>query len=210
MEFKSIIAGPFEVNTYIVWDDKSEMKEGFIIDPAGEKIYIEDIIKENNVKPLFILNTHCHIDHVILDNYFKNRFNIPLYAHKEEKLLLARLKEQSQFLGLPSFNEKITIDRYIKEDEIINAGSIRIKAVFTPGHSPGSMSFLVDEAYLFSGDTLFKESIGRTDLLGGDAKKIIESIKNRIFLLNDNVIVLPGHGGQTTIGYEKTHNWYSG
>ncbi|MCL5408740.1 MAG: MBL fold metallo-hydrolase [Candidatus Omnitrophica bacterium] len=207
MEYKTVIAGPFEVNTYIVWDDKSQDKKGFIIDPAGEKILIEQVIKENNIKPQFILNTHCHIDHVALDNYFKDKLHIHLYAHKEENLLLKNLKTQGAYLGI-DFSEQIIIDRYLKENEIIKVGSINIKAIFTPGHSPGSMSFLVDSTYLFSGDTIFKESIGRTDLLGGDSKKIIDSIKNKIFLLDENIIILPGHGEKSTIGYEKTNNFY--
>ncbi len=211
MRFITIPAGAFEVNTYLVWDnkneDKNKMKDGFIIDPGGQEKRIEKLVEENSINLRFILNTHCHIDHVAMDNYFKKKFNIPLYANKEEEIILANLKDQAEYLGL-DFKEDVVIDKYLIEGEIINAGSIRIKPIFTPGHSPGSTSFLMDEGYLFSGDTLFKQTIGRTDLLGGSFDKIIDSIKNRLFLLNDDVVVLPGHGDKTTIRYEKRNNAY--
>ncbi len=207
MKFYTIPAGPFEVNTYLVFNDKNDKKEGFIIDPGGQEKRIEKIIKDENIDLKFILNTHCHIDHVIMDNYFKEKYGIKIIANKEENFILKNLKNQAEYLGF-DFKEEIIIDEYLVENKEINLGDINILPIFTPGHSPGSTSFLVNEKYLFSGDTLFKNTIGRTDLLGGSFDEIINSIKDKLLILDDGVLVLPGHGDTTTIGEEKKYNAY--
>ncbi|MHB8231384.1 MAG: MBL fold metallo-hydrolase [bacterium] len=207
MKFYTIPAGPFEVNTYLVFNDNSAKKEGFIIDPGGQEKKIEKLIKDENIDLKFILNTHCHIDHVIMDNYFKGRYGIKIIAHKEEEYILKNLKEQAQYLGF-EFTGDVVIDEYLTENEVINIGDINILPIFTPGHSPGSTSFLVNGKYLFSGDTLFKNTIGRTDILGGSFDDIINSIKGKLLILDGDIIVLPGHGEATKIGEEKKYNAY--
>ena len=211
MKFYTISAGPFEVNTYLVFDDKIKetggKKEGFIIDPGGQEKKIDKIIRDENIDLKFILNTHCHIDHVIMDNYFKEKYGINILAAKEEEQILKNLEEQAEYLGF-EYTGDIVIDRYLKDGEVIELGGIKILPVFTPGHSPGSMSFLVNEKYLFSGDTLFKNTIGRTDILGGSFDEIISSIENKLLILGDDIIVLPGHGEATTIGEERKYNAY--
>lgn len=207
MKFHTIPAGPFEVNTYLVYNDNNGIKEGFIIDPGGREKKIEEIIKKENVVLKFILNTHCHIDHVIMDNYFKEKYGIKIIAGKEEEYILKNLREQAEYLGF-DFTGDVKIDEYLKENEVINIGEINILPIFTPGHSPGSVSFLVNEKYLFSGDTLFKNTIGRTDISGGSSEQIISSIKNKLLKLADDITVLPGHGEPTTIGYERKFNPY--
>lgn len=208
MKFYTIPAGPFEVNTYLVFNDNNNgKKEGFIIDPGGQEKRIEKIIKDENIDLKFILNTHCHIDHVIMDNYFKKKYGIKIIANKEENLILKNLKNQAEYLGF-DFTDAIIIDEYLKENVAINLGEINILPIFTPGHSQGSTSFLVNGKYLFSGDTLFKNTIGRTDLLGGSFDEIINSIKNKLLILDDGVLVLPGHGDTTTVGEEKKYNAY--
>ena len=205
MKFYTIPAGPFEVNTYIVFND--ETKEGFLIDPGGQEKKIEKIIRDENIDLKFILNTHCHIDHVSMDNYFKGKYSIDIIAAKEEEQILKNLEEQAEYLGF-EYTGDVVIDRYLKDGEVIELGDIKILSVFTPGHSPGSISFLVNDKHLFSGDTLFRNTIGRTDILGGSSEQIISSIKNKLMTLKDDVKVYPGHGEPTTIGYERKFNPY--
>ena len=205
MKFYTIPAGPFEVNTYIVFND--ETKEGFLIDPGGQEKKIEKIIRDENIDLKFILNTHCHIDHVSMDNYFKGKYSIDIIAAKEEEQILKNLEEQAEYLGF-EYTGDVVIDRYLKDGEVIELGDIKILSVFTPGHSPGSVSFLVNDKHLFSGDTLFRNTIGRTDILGGSSEQIISSIKNKLMTLKDDVKVYPGHGESTTIGYERKFNPY--
>jgi glyoxylase-like metal-dependent hydrolase (beta-lactamase superfamily II) len=205
MKFYTIPAGPFEVNTYIVFND--ETKEGFLIDPGGQEKKIEKIIRDENIDLKFILNTHCHIDHVSMDNYFKGKYSIDIIAAKEEEQILKNLEEQAEYLGF-EYTGDVVIDRYLKDGEVIELGGVKILSVFTPGHSPGSVSFLVNDKHLFSGDTLFRNTIGRTDILGGSSEQIISSIKNKLMTLEDDVKVYPGHGEPTTIGYERKFNPY--
>ncbi len=205
MKFYTIPAGPFEVNTYIVFND--ETKEGFLIDPGGQEKKIEKIIRDENIDLKFILNTHCHIDHVSMDNYFKGKYSIDIIAAKEEEQILKNLEEQAEYLGF-EYTGDVVIDRYLKDGEVIELGDMKILSVFTPGHSPGSVSFLVNDKHLFSGDTLFRNTIGRTDILGGSSEQIISSIKNKLMTLKDDIKVYPGHGEPTTIGYERKFNPY--
>ena len=205
MKFYTIPAGPFEVNTYIVFND--ETKEGFLIDPGGQEKKIEKIIRDENIDLKFILNTHCHIDHVSMDNYFKEKYSIDIIAAKEEEQILKNLEEQAEYLGF-EYTGDVVIDRYLKDGEVIELGGIKILSVFTPGHSPGSVSFLVNDKHLFSGDTLFRNTIGRTDILGGSSEQIISSIKNKLMTMKDDIKVYPGHGEPTTIGYERKFNPY--
>ena len=211
MKFYTIPAGPFEVNSYLVFNDEEKetggKKEGFLIDPGGQEKKIEKIIRDENIDLRFILNTHCHIDHVSMDNYFKGKYSIDIIAAKEEEQILKNLEEQAEYLGF-EYTGDVVIDRYLKDGEVIELGDIKILSVFTPGHSPGSVSFLVNDKHLFSGDTLFRNTIGRTDILGGSSEQIISSIKNKLMTLKDDVKVYPGHGEPTTIGYERKFNPY--
>lgn len=207
MKFYTIPAGPFEVNTYIVFNDINTKREGFLIDPGGQEKRIEKIIEDENIDLKFILNTHCHIDHVAMDNYFKEKYGIKIIANKNEEIILKNLKNQAEYLGF-DFTGEVAIDEFLSEDTPINLGEIDILPIFTPGHSPGSTSFLINEKYLFSGDTLFKNSIGRTDIPGGIFDDIITSIKSKLLILDAQTLVLPGHGGSTVIGYEKKYNAY--
>ena len=208
VKYFTIPSGPFEVNTYLVYDNENRERAGFIIDPGGQETKIDNLIKENDINLHFILNTHCHIDHVAMVNYFKKKYNIPFYANENEQSIIDNLKEQADYLGFDFSGEAISIDKKLDENEEINVGDITVRTIFTPGHSPGSTSFLVNNQILFSGDTLFKQTIGRTDLFGGDSDKIISSIKNKLFKLNDDITVFPGHGRETTIGSEKKNNPY--
>ncbi|MCL4427727.1 MAG: MBL fold metallo-hydrolase [Deltaproteobacteria bacterium] len=211
MKFYTIPAGPFEVNTYLVFNDEIKesggKKEGFIIDPGGQEKKIDKIILDENIDLKFILNTHCHIDHVLMDNYFKEKYGIDIIAHREEEYILKNLKEQAEYLGF-EYTGDVVIDKYLKDGEVVELGGIKILPIFTPGHSPGSMSFLINDRHLFSGDTLFKNTVGRTDILGGSSLTAFIDIKSKLLTLSDDVKVYPGHGEATTIGYERKFNPY--
>jgi hydroxyacylglutathione hydrolase len=199
---------PFQENTYILYDDS---KECIIIDPGcydeGEKLELAVFIEQNGLKPVRLINTHCHIDHVFGNHFIITKYNLPLEIHEGELSVLNAVQQVSMMYGIP-FDDPIPIvDKFIKEGEIIKFGNSKLEAIFTPGHSPASLSFYCKEAgFLIAGDVLFYGSIGRTDLPGGNFNTLISSIKDKLFQLGDDVEVYPGHGQKTTIGFEKRTN----
>jgi glyoxylase-like metal-dependent hydrolase (beta-lactamase superfamily II) len=199
---------PFQENTYILYD---ETNESIIIDPgcyeAYERIELSDFITENKLKPVRLLNTHCHIDHVFGNKYVSTSWNLELEIHRGELPVLEAMPTVSKFYGIPTGDPSPAPGRFIEEGDLIRFGNSCLEAILTPGHSPASLSFYCKEnGFLIAGDVLFRESIGRTDLPGGDFDTLIGSIKNKIFPLGDEVKVYPGHGPSTTIGYERLFN----
>jgi len=208
MVTKRFTVNPFAMNCYIYWDEQK--KEGVIIDPgAYEDSEIEDIlsyIKINGIDIKLILNTHGHIDHILGNDWAKKTFNVPLMIHKDDLPLIKNALKQGEMFGV-SFPEPPLPDKFINPDENIKFGSTIFKILHTPGHSPGSVCF-VDEndKIIFAGDTVFRGSIGRTDLWMGDINILLDSIRNNIFKYQDDYLILPGHMEETTIGEEKEHN----
>ncbi|MCM8799224.1 MAG: MBL fold metallo-hydrolase [Candidatus Omnitrophica bacterium] len=201
MTLKRLILGPFETNCYILVSDSLK---AVLIDPGSEPEKITQVIKKNLLKPYFIIHTHGHIDHIGADR----NFSLPIYIHKEDLPLL-----KDPVLNLSKFfTEPFTVNSEIftlEDRQEIKLDEIRLKVIHTPGHTPGSicLSILDDkEKILFSGDTLFFSGIGRTDLVGASYRKLIDSIKTKLFLLDDDTVVYPGHGVKTTIGREKREN----
>lgn len=199
---------PFQENTYIVYDDT---KECVIFDPgmytAEERKNLLDFINEKELKPVRLINTHCHIDHVFGNNYIHQKYNLPLEIHKGELIVLEKVPEVCMRYGIPYSDPSPMPGEYIEEGDVIEFGNTKLEAIFTPGHSPASLSFHCKEsAFIIAGDVLFRDSIGRTDLPGGDFNTLISSIKNKFFGLDDEIVVYPGHGPSTTIGYEKKNN----
>ncbi|ENK1243043.1 MBL fold metallo-hydrolase [Clostridium sp. FAM 1755] len=196
MNIKTIPVGIYNANCYLLIDqDKCA-----IIDPGGDPEDIIKIIEDNNLIPQFILLTHGHIDHVGGVETIKDKYNIPFYISKKDEDLI---KEAKYIFG--SFGKYKNADKYLVEEDIFELGNLKIKAIETPGHSPGGMSFLVNNV-IFTGDTLFRESIGRSDFIGGNHNVLIDSIQSKIIVLDPDIYVLPGHGPQSTIGYEKDNN----
>lgn len=196
----------FQENTYVI----SSGGEAVIIDPgcsnSSENNELDQYIKENNLKSVLLLNTHCHIDHVLGNDWVKNKYHLPLLIHTQEKPVLESVKVYASNYGYPTYQEA-TPDRFLKTGETISFGNTSCKILFLPGHSPGHVGFYFEEERkLFSGDVLFRESIGRTDLPGGDHDILIQSIQNELFALPEDIEVFPGHGPSTTIGYEKLNN----
>lgn len=195
MIIKAIPAGIYDANCYILIDEKT--REGAIIDPGGDELKLERIIKDLDFKPKFILLTHAHMDHVGGVEYLSKLLKIPFYMHENEEHYIEN--DNTVFGNIRK------ADGFLKEDTKLNIGNLDIKVIHTPGHTQGGVCFLVDRK-LFSGDTLFQGSIGRTDFPGGDMNTILNSIKDKLLILGDEVEVYPGHGPKTTIGFEKKIN----
>jgi len=197
----------FSENTYVVSD---ETHEGVIIDPGcysrEEQQKLSSFIEARHLKIKFILNTHCHIDHVLGNNFVKDKYHAPLLLHKIEEAQLRAVKNYAPVYGFDGYRETEP-DRFISEKDSISFGNVNWKIFFLPGHSPGHLGFYDGDAkIIFSGDVLFQHSIGRTDLPGGNFDTLIKSIQENLFTLPDSVEVYPGHGPTTTIGEEKISN----
>ena len=208
LKLKIFIFNPFQENTYLLWDDKT--KEAVIIDPgvsdANEETELENFILTEKIKVKYLLNTHCHVDHIIGNAFVKEKYNCKFYTPQNDIPLLEQLPEQTEKFGLNKKKSPLP-DQYLSENLTLTIGNINISMLFTPGHTPGEFCFYFEqEKICISGDVLFREGIGRTDLWGGNYQTLITSIKEKLFTLPDDVIVYPGHGDKTTIGYEKIHN----
>ncbi|MDO5755443.1 MAG: MBL fold metallo-hydrolase [Tissierellia bacterium] len=187
-------------NIYIL----SQNKDAIIIDPGGEEGRMDHYIKEKGLNPKMILLTHGHGDHIFAVDHLREKYNIPVIAHEEEKEILED-GEKNWSGQLGQFME-ICADEYITEKEIKKFGDYEIRFLHTPGHTKGGMCIHVGN-YLFTGDTLFKQSIGRTDLPTGSMRSLLASL-NKIVQLDKDTIVLPGHGPASTVGFEKEHNTF--
>lgn len=202
VEFITLVVGPLETNCYLVYC--GETRDCLIIDPGAEPEKIIKAIKENNLHPIALINTHGHVDHIGANLEIKNKFGLPLYLHQADLNLLqqAHKGELSFFIQAKPSPPP---DEFLEDGQEIEFGHCKLKVIHTPGHTPGSVS-LYGEGLLFSGDTLFNGGVGRTDLPGGDWSELQKSLKEKILSLPDETEVLPGHGPMTTIGREKAEN----
>jgi len=207
IKIKTFVFNPFQENTFVVSEDSGEC---LIIDPGcysqHEKNQLIDFIESENLKPVKVINTHCHVDHILGNAFTKEHFSIPLVIHKLERPLLNHTVEQGLFYGL-DVDKSPDPDEYIDEGDSIGLGDSFMQIIHVPGHSPGGIA-LYDkhQQILFSGDILFKGSIGRSDLPGGNYDTLIDGIKRKLLVLDPDTIVYPGHGPHTTIGDEKNLN----
>lgn len=203
MEIKVFVEGPVDANNYLIIDEKS--KEAVLIDCSSGRQEFINSIKNSGVNLKYILLTHGHFDHILGVDKFKEVFGTDAYIAKED---IEQVELTPKFMPILAGIESVeikSIHNYLKDGDIIKVGDIEIKAIATPGHTPGGMSYLIG-GKLFSGDTLFHRSIGRCDFPGGSLDTIIKSIKEKLFTLPDNTEVFPGHGEKTTIAYEKKYN----
>lgn len=206
MILEALVVGPLQVNCFIVGCELS--KEALVIDPGeeGERIYAR--LASLGLQLKMIINTHGHFDHVGANHLLMQRSGAQLLIHSADAPLLPLAKLHGQKYGLdvqvsPSPNQ------LLQGNEKLTVGTLTIQVIATPGHTPGGISLLIGD-HLFSGDTLFADSVGRTDLPGGDHKTLVKSIRQGLFILPDATIVHPGHGPDTTIGREKRLNPYVG
>ncbi len=205
IEIRTVMVSEAYTNCYLV--KNTESGEGFIVDPGDDETKINAHIARMEMKPVAILLTHGHFDHMGAAQAIKDRYHIPIYASKEEEKTLLDTKWNLTFYH---YETPITLhaDRYLSDGEIFTAADITMKFILTPGHTPGSGCFYLEENHLlFSGDTLFCASRGRTDFPGGSEAQIIKSIREKLLVLPEETDVLPGHMEQTTIGAEKIYYW---
>ena len=207
LSVKSFTFNPVAENTYVLYN---EGKLCCIIDPGcyfpEERDGLKTDIEKTGLNPVLLLNTHCHLDHVFGNRFVHETWGLDLHIHEKEKPVLDFAPQSGLMWQLPfdPYNGPLV---YLKEEEIIKIGTDELKVLFTPGHSPGSVSFYSEEGgFVIGGDVLFNGSIGRTDLPGGDFKTLVQSIQTRFFTLPDDTKVYSGHGTMTTIGFEKMNN----
>lgn len=203
MQIKHYESGLLAVNCYLVIDE--ETRKAFIVDPGGESKQLESYVKAHEIEPEYIILTHGHGDHIGGVPDYRSHFpGIKVAAHEEEKAMLLdpKLNHSRQTCGKAI---SIEADRYVKDGDTLSVGTMTLKFLFTPGHTPGGMCIYTGKS-LFSGDTLFARSVGRTDFPGSSFAALKESIQKKLFTLPDDTAVYPGHMGATTIGYEKEHN----
>lgn len=201
---------PFSENTYIIYD---ATKECIIIDPGcyteAERNTLSTFIQEQGLKPVRLINTHCHLDHVFGNRYVAETYQLALEIHEGELPVLESVPVVSQMYGIPNVQQSPDPDpnKYIQEGDIISFGETELKVFFTPGHSPASVSFYCKEdGFIIGGDVLFQGSIGRTDLPGGNMDTLMKSIFDHFLTLPDETTVYSGHGNPTTVGAERKSN----
>jgi glyoxylase-like metal-dependent hydrolase (beta-lactamase superfamily II) len=207
MKIKKFTFNPFEENTYVVYDDTMECA---IIDPGcympEEKEVLLQFIEKSKLKPVLLLNTHCHVDHIFGNKLIYEKYGLKPQFHQSELMLLQAAGEYSKQWGI-YLDPSPLAEHFLTEGEQVKFGETTFSCVLAPGHSPGSLCFYQkDHNLIISGDVLFQMSIGRYDLPGGDEKTLLHSIREKLFTLPDEVKVLPGHGPETTIGFEKMYN----
>lgn len=206
VEIKKLTLGPVATNCYIIGD--TDTKEALVIDPVDDAPLIHKTAQNYTWTIKLILATHGHFDHVLASKELKELTGAPFYIHRDDLLLLRALPQQGLMFYGQLFPEAAEPDRFLADEpEIIELGAIRLETIFTPGHSPGHVSFFLrDHKIVLSGDCLFAGSIGRTDLPGGDYDRLMKTIFEKLLPLGDDVYVLPGHMETTTLGRERMTN----
>ena len=204
---KSFEFSPVRENTYVLYNEENQC---CIIDPgcyfSEEQDELKGFIDKAGLQPILLLNTHCHLDHVFGNKFVHDTWGLTLHIHEKEKPVLDYAPVAGEKWQLPFENYEGEL-KYIKEGEKIAIGKDEMEIFFTPGHSPGSITFYnAKDGYVVSGDVLFNGSVGRTDLPGGDFKVLFNSIQTQLFTLPDDTKVYSGHGPVTTIGFEKMNN----
>lgn len=204
---KSFTCNPYQENSYLLFD---ESQECVFIDPGmytgDEQNAVLKFIAENKLKPVLLLNTHCHIDHVLGNKFIYDTYGLLPQFHQGEEIMLNSVVAYAPQMGI-RYEVSPLPEIYLPESGSIEFGNSKLEIIFAPGHSPAHLCFYSpDDQFLIGGDVLFHQSIGRTDLPGGDHSQLIKNIKEKLFILPDACKVYAGHGPATTIGFEKEHN----
>ena len=207
IKIKKFTFNPIQENTYVLYDETGEC----VIVDAGcyfdyEQKELADFIEEKQLKPVKLVNTHCHFDHVFGIRYCRAKYNIPFLAHREDLFLIENMVEHGDRFGIPT--EPVEgPDAFINEGDLIQFGNSVLELIYVPGHSPGSLVlYNPEQHFMLAGDVLFYGSIGRTDLPKGSYEQLISNIKMKLLVLPEETLVYSGHGTETSIGFEKQSN----
>lgn len=202
MILRQFTVGFLEVNNYLLIDEIS--KEAVLIDCTEKNDKIDEVLEEYGAKLKYVLITHGHFDHVLGINDFKKMYDCEILINHGDEVVLQHIDQFMAGFGFKK-TEVQKVDGFINDQQVLAFGGIEIKVIHTPGHSPGSVCYLIEDK-LFSGDTIFKECVGRTDLFGGNFNELKKSIEEKVFTLDENIKIYPGHGDSTTVRNEKMNN----
>lgn len=207
IQIQKFTFNPYQENTYVLYDQTGEC---VIIDPGmygpNEEKELTDFIEQHNLTPVLLLNTHCHIDHVLGNHFIHETYGLIPQFHENELPLLIEVQNYAPQMGI-RYDVSPIAEEFLTEADEITFGQQRLKLISAPGHSPGHLCFYhPEQAFLIGGDVLFYHSIGRTDLPRGNHQQLIDSIQSNIYTLPASTVVYPGHGPETTIGEEKASN----
>lgn len=206
MIFDHMPVGPLSVNCFVLGCDSS--REGMLVDPGGDIPQVAAMVAKHQLTIRYIVNTHGHFDHVGGNRDAVAAFSAPLLIHQADAPMLDRVREVSRMYGMRAENSPAP-DSFLSDGQIIQVGTLTVSVLHTPGHTQGGCClYCAAEQKIITGDTLFADSIGRTDLPGGSHEQLLASIRTKLFVLPDEVTAYPGHGPETTIGHEKRHNPY--
>lgn len=207
VKIEKFVVNPLAENSFVVSDETGEcvfVDPGFYYEEEYDEI--RDYISTNNLRPVKIVNTHCHFDHIMGVEFIRNEYRIPFCAHREDSFWVEKVIEQGEMFGF-KMKAVAAIDEYLVENSEVSFGNTKLKIIHVPGHSPGHVVFYIpEENVLIAGDVLFYGSIGRTDLPGGHHETLVSGIKNKLFTLPAETKVFCGHGPETTIGFEQQTN----
>jgi len=209
IKLKQFTFNPYQENTYILYDDTLQC---VIIDPgmldSREQNQLAAFIKDQKLTPTLLLNTHCHIDHVLGNKFVFDMWSLKPQFHRGELIVLQAVAGYAPQMGI-NYELSPEPEVFLEETGVVSFGNSSLQLIFAPGHSPAHLCFYAKEDnFLIGGDVLFYTSVGRSDLPGGNHDLLIKNIKEKLFLLPDNCTVFPGHGQETTIGFEKINNPY--
>lgn len=204
---ESFPVGPLNCNCSVF--GCTETKEAAVVDPGGDPEKIIAVLEKHGLTVKYLFHTHAHFDHILGSRAMKEKTGAKICLHKEDQWLYDNLGMQCGMFGF-DYSEPLPVDHYLEDEEDIKIGDLKTNIIHTPGHTPGSTCFSLQDkdSVLFAGDTLFAGSIGRTDLWGGSFEEIIKSISTRLYSLDDSTRVIPGHGPDTTIFDEKKENQF--
>ena len=207
MKVEKFVTGIISTNCYLVINE--DTKQAVIIDPAACPKYLLNHIKSEGLEIQAILLTHGHFDHIMGIDGFLAEFDVPVYVHEGDRETMVDISLNQS--GTYTSGYTFAGARYLKDGQKLNFAGLEFQVLHTPGHTPGGVCYYIEsEKVLFSGDTLFQNSVGRTDFVNSSMSDLIRGIREKLFVLPDDVLVYPGHMGETTIGHEKTHNVYVG
>ncbi len=204
---EKFVFNPFQENTFVLFD---ETKECLFIDPGcyeqGEQDYLKSYVESNELKPVKQIYTHCHVDHILGNNFIADTYGLKPEIHEAGLPFLVNGHQHGQMYGF-QMDHNTEPETFIEHDDLIKFGNSELKAVYTPGHVDGHLCFInSDQKFVVTGDVLFQDSIGRTDFPTGDFDLLMKSIHEQLFILDDDFTVYCGHGPETSIGYEKVNN----